>query len=67
MAKATQLAELSGQTLGEATSITETVSMPPIPIPYAEEAAAADRAMTPIEPGTSAVTISLQVQFGLDG
>ena len=66
LAKATQLAELSGQTLGEATSITETVSMPPIPIPYAEEAAA-DRAMTPIEPGTSAVTISLQVQFGLSG
>jgi hypothetical protein len=64
MAKATQLAELSGQTLGEATSITETVSMPPVPIPYAEEAAA-DRALTPIEPGTSAVTITLQVQFAL--
>lgn len=66
MAKATQLAELSGQTLGEARSITETVSMPPVPIPYAEEAAA-DRASTPIEPGTSAVTITLQVQFGLTG
>jgi uncharacterized protein len=67
MTKATQLAELSGQTLGEATSITEIVSMPPIPIPYAEEAAV-DRAVeTPIEPGTSAVTITLQVQFGLAG
>ena len=67
MAKATQLAELSGQTLGEATTITETVSMPPIPIPYAAEAAD-DRALaTPIEPGTSAVTITLQVQFGLAG
>jgi uncharacterized protein YggE len=66
LAKATQLAELSDQTLGDATSITETVSMPPIPIPYAEEAA--DRAAgTPIEPGTSAVTITLQVQFGLGG
>jgi uncharacterized protein len=65
MTKANQLAELSGQTLGEATTITETVSMPPIPIPYAEEAAV-DRAVeTPIEPGTSAVTITLQVQFGL--
>ena len=40
MTKATQLAELSGQTLGEATTITETVSMPPVPIPYAAEAAA---------------------------
>jgi uncharacterized protein YggE len=66
MAKATQLAELSGQDLGQATSITETVSMPPVPIPYAEEAAL-DRATTPIEPGTSAVTITLQVQFGLAG
>jgi uncharacterized protein YggE len=65
-AKATQLAELSGQDLGQATSITETVSMPPVPIPFAEEAAA-DRAATPIEPGTSAVTITLQVQFGLAG
>jgi uncharacterized protein len=65
MTKANQLAELSEQTLGEATTITETVSMPPIPIPYAEEAAV-DRAVeTPIEPGTSAVTITLQVQFGL--
>jgi uncharacterized protein YggE len=64
LAKASQLAELSGQDLGRATSITETVSMPPMPIPYAE-AAAADRAVTPIEPGTSAVTITLQVQFGL--
>jgi len=43
------------------------VSMPPIPIPYAAEALA-DRAVeTPIEPGTSAVTITLQVQFGLAG
>ena len=67
MTKATQLAELSGQTLGEATTITETVNMPPIPIPYAAEAAA-DRAVeTPIEPGTSAVTITLEVQFGLAG
>ena len=67
MNKANQLAELSGQTLGEATTITETVNMPPVPIPYAAEAAA-DRAVeTPIEPGTSAVTITLQVQFGLAG
>jgi uncharacterized protein YggE len=67
MSKANQLAELSGQTLGEATTIAETLSMPPVPIPYAAEAAA-DRAVeTPIEPGTSAVTITLQVQFGLAG
>lgn len=67
LAKAMQLAELSGQTLGPATSITETVSMPPIPIPYATDAAGGEAALTPIEPGTSAVTITLQVEFGFQG
>ena len=67
LAKATQLAELSGQTLGAATSITETVSMPPVPFPYEGDIAGAERAVTPIEPGTSAVTITLQVQFALEG
>jgi hypothetical protein len=67
LAKATQLADLSGQTLGAATSITETVSTPPVPIPYAADAAGAERATTPIEPGTSAVTITLQVEFGFEG
>jgi uncharacterized protein YggE len=67
LAKATQLAELSGQSLGAATSITETVSIPPVPIPYATDAAGAERATTPIEPGSSAVTITLQVEFGFEG
>jgi len=67
LAKATQLAELSGQTLGKATSITETVSMPPVPFPYEGDIAGAERAVTPIEPGTSAVTITLEVQFALEG
>lgn len=67
MAKATQLAELSGQTLGPATSITETVSMPPIPFPYGADTAAVEEAATRIEPGTSAVTIILQVEFALEG
>lgn len=67
LAKATQLAELSGQNLGAATSITENVSMPPVPIPYDEDLAGAERAATPIEPGTSAVTITLEVQFALEG
>jgi len=67
MAKATQLAELSGQTLGAATSISETVSNPPTPIPYAvEDSGGGERAMTPIEPGTSAVTINLQVEFAFE-
>ena len=66
LAKATQLAELSGQTLGAATSISESVMMPPIyPIPYATDAAA-EAARTPIEPGTSTVTITLAVEFALE-
>jgi uncharacterized protein len=66
-AKATELAALSGQTLGAATSISETVSNPPVPIPYAADAGGAERAVTPIEPGTSAVTITLQVEFAFEG
>jgi hypothetical protein len=66
LAKATQLAELSGQELGQAISINETVSSTPPPVFY--ERAAADAAVeTPIEPGTSAVTISLSVNFALAG
>jgi hypothetical protein len=66
LAKATQLAELSGQELGQAISINETVSSTPPPIFY--EAAGGDAAReTPIEPGTSAVTISLLVNFTLAG
>jgi len=66
-AKATELADLSGQTLGPATSISETVSNPPVPIPYAtDDAAGAERALTPIEPGSSAVTITLEVEFSFE-
>jgi uncharacterized protein len=65
LAKAEQLASLSGQDLGSALSITETVATPPTPISYASDAGGAERAITPIEPGTSAVTITLQVEFAL--
>lgn len=65
LAKATQLAELSGQKLGAVTSILETVSKPPVPIPF-ERALAADQTMSPIEPGASAVTITLQVEFAFE-
>lgn len=62
LAKATQLAELSGQSLGKATSIIETVKPPVAPM----RMMAADMAMektTPIQPGTTAVGVTLQVQF----
>lgn len=65
LAKATQLAGLSGQDLGAAVSINETVTSQPPPVYY--ERAAADEAggAPPIEPGSSAVTITLQVNFAL--
>jgi uncharacterized protein YggE len=69
LAKARQLAELSGRTLGPAISITETVSRPPTPIFFEGEEAAFTSlaASTPIEPGSSTVTISLQVLFAFGG
>lgn len=65
-AKAEQLADLSGQQLGPAMSINENVSTPPTPIPYASDGGGDERAITPIEPGTSTVTITLQVEFSLE-
>lgn len=66
-AKAEQLASLAGRTLGKVVAVTETMTSTPPPIPYREEFAAGDAAATPIEPGTATVTISLQVDFALEG
>jgi uncharacterized protein len=64
-AKAEQLAALSGHTLGKATSITETVKGPIVPMPRMMAAdAGMERASTPIQPGTSSVMVTLQVEFG---
>jgi len=64
--KAEQLAVLSGHTLGKATSITENTQGPVVPMPrmMAADMAMAEKASTPIEPGTSTVTVTLQVDFG---
>jgi uncharacterized protein YggE len=64
LAKATQLAGLSGQSLGRATSITETIRPPIAPV----RMLAADVGMektTPIEPGATTVTVTLQVEFAV--
>ena len=65
-AKAEQLAALSGHTLGKATTITEVVQGPVVPMPrmMAADMAMSERASTPIQPGTSSVTVTLQVEFG---
>ena len=64
--KAEQLAALSGHTLGKAASITETIQGPVVPLPrmMAADMAMSERASTPIQPGTSSVTVALQVEFG---
>jgi uncharacterized protein len=63
-AKATQLAELSGVSLGTAVSITETIAhdVPPV---WLGRDAAGEAADTPIEPGQADVTVTIQVTFGL--
>ena len=64
-AKAEQLAALSGHTLGKASSISETIQGPVLPMPRMMAAdMASERASTPIQPGTSSVTVTLQVDFG---
>ncbi len=65
-AKAEQLAELAGVTLGDPVSIMETTASPPPAIPYAEEAAQ-DAARTPIEPGRQDVEVTVNVVFSIEG
>ena len=66
-AKAGQLAELSGVTLGSPTSIVETFTTPPIP--YAVDGltlSAQAESATPIVPGTQQVAVTLSVQYSID-
>jgi uncharacterized protein YggE len=66
VAKATHLAALSGQRLGLATSIRETAKSPVTPVRMMADMAMAERAPTPIQPGTSSVTVILEVAFALE-
>ncbi len=63
VAKATQLAELSRQRLGPATSITETIRGPVAPVRMMADMAMAKEAGTPIQPGTTTVTVNIEVEF----
>jgi hypothetical protein len=65
LARATQLSALSGQALGPATSITETVRNPVVPVRMMTDMAMANEVGTPIQPGTSTVSVTLQVEFAL--
>ena len=65
--RATQLAELSRRKLGPATSITESVKSPIVPVRMmAADMAMAERAPTPIHSGTSTVTVTLLVEFDFE-
>jgi hypothetical protein len=66
-AKAQQLADLAGVTLGSPTSIVETFSSPPVPIAFDERMVtlAADTA-TPIAPGTQQVGVTISVEYSID-
>jgi uncharacterized protein len=64
LARAEHLARLSGRSLGEVVEIVETTGRPPGPGPVHRMALAAEDA-TPIEAGTAAITVSLEVRFAL--
>jgi uncharacterized protein YggE len=64
-ARATQLALLSGRRLGTATSITEVMGSPVVPVRMMADMAMAKESGTPIQPGTTTVSVTLQVEFAL--
>lgn len=66
MARATQLAALAGRRLGPATSITEVVRHPVMPMRIMADVAMAKEAGTPIQPGSTTVTVELAVEFALE-
>jgi uncharacterized protein YggE len=65
VSKATQLAALSGQTLGRAISITDVVRPPIAPVRMLAADLATEES-TPIQPGTTTVSITLEVEFALE-
>jgi uncharacterized protein YggE len=64
VARAEHLARLSGRSLGDVVEIVETTGRPPGPGPVPRMSLAAADA-TPIEAGTTSITVSLEVRFTL--
>lgn len=63
-AKATQLAELAGVTLGKPTYISEsTSSQPPPTLPVVKMAAEAVSSTTPVSPGEMEISLTVQVAY----
>ncbi len=67
-AKAEQYAKLAGRPLGQISSVSESVSNPPVPMPYATASAApmnAKLADVPIQPGSQEVEVRVEVVWAL--
>ena len=66
-AQAQQYAQLLGFTLGEVASVSESSStIAPPPIALADAAASAEKVPTPIEPGTTQVSVTLNISWAID-
>ncbi len=68
-AQAAQYAQLLDFTLGPVASVSESSStVAPPPIAYAEDAAvSAEKVTTPIEPGTTLISVTLNVAWDIEG
>jgi uncharacterized protein len=66
-AKAEQYAKLAGRGLGQVSSVTESVSNPPVPTPYnmSDQSAEAKLAAVPIQPGSQEVEVRVEVVWTL--
>jgi len=63
--RAETLAQAAGVTLGSPISITETSAPTPTPIYYGTDAAGAPAVKTPVEVGTTDVTVQVQVVYSI--
>ena len=67
--KADELAEAAGMRVGRIVSISENYSPPPMPVDFAQGAAAEDAALrssVPIQAGSSEVVVNVQIYYELD-
>jgi uncharacterized protein YggE len=63
--KADQLSKLAGVTLGRPTYISESTSTPPSPVYAAKALAPGSNSTTPINPGQTDITVSVQVAYAI--
>jgi uncharacterized protein len=64
-AKAEAIADAAGVNVGRVTAVVESPGYEHPPMPYAAEAARADDASTPIEPGKQSIEATVTVTFGV--